>query len=77
MELLFQHEHVHKITVPRYYDPAKTLISPPAGHETAPKQAPTPEQGRMTDIKFLIWWLKEYRMDDKDRPELFVQGETM
>lgn len=77
MELLFSHQHNHTITIPRYYDPSLALISPSTSSPTPPKEAPRPSEGRPTDIKFLIWWLKNYLMDDKDRPELFVQGETM
>ncbi|KAK4058274.1 Ubiquitin- modifier 1 [Microbotryomycetes sp. JL221] len=72
MELLFDNQHVHKVKVPRFYDPA-TLTTNVKSSPTAP----TPAQGQPTDIRFLIWWLREYLLADKDRPELFSQGETI
>ena len=70
MELLFSSIHNHKITVPRFYSPS-TLA------QTGLSEAPTPSEGNKTDIKFLIWWLREFLLEDRDRPELFSQGETM
>lgn len=70
MELLFSNEPSHDIAVPRFYDPA-VLASP------APPTAPNPASSTPTDIRFLIWWLREYLLADKGRPELFSQGETM
>ncbi|KAM0788282.1 hypothetical protein ACM66B_001428 [Microbotryomycetes sp. NB124-2] len=74
MELLFDNEHIHKVRVPRFYDPS-SLNSATA--KSNPKHAPQPVNGKQTDIRFLIWWLREYLLSDKDRPELFSQGETI
>lgn len=74
MELLFNNQHVHKVVVPRYYDPK--AVSTTTTNDNPPP-VPTPTMGKTTDIKFLIWWLKEYLLVDKARPELFSQGETM
>lgn len=71
MELLFSEEHYHTITIPRFYSPSTLSLSP------SPELAPTPEDGKKTDIKFLIWWLREYLLADKGRRDLFSQGETM
>ncbi|GAA5837291.1 hypothetical protein JCM3766R1_002185 [Sporobolomyces carnicolor] len=70
MELLFSSIHNHKITVPRFYSPS-TLA------QTGLSEAPTPSEGTKTDIKFLIWWLREFLLEDRDRPDLFSQGETI
>lgn len=74
MELLFSSIHNHRITIPRYYTPS-TLS------QTGLKEAPIPTEGegkrRRTDLKYLIWWLREFLLEDRERPELFSQGETM
>ncbi|GAA6062653.1 hypothetical protein JCM10212_003465 [Sporobolomyces blumeae] len=70
MELLFSNQHNHTIRIPRYYDP-ETIT------KTANVQAPEPTEGRKTDVRFLIWWLREHLLEDRDRPELFSQGETI
>lgn len=75
MELLFHHQHSHSIQIPRFYDPPS--IAPTSSNSPAPSTAPAPLQGKQTDIRYLIWWLREYLLDDKNRPELFSQGETM
>lgn len=75
MELLFCHQHSHRIQIPRFYDPPS--IAPTSSNSPAPPTAPAPLKGKQTDIRYLIWWLREYLLDDKNRPELFSQGETM
>ncbi|GAA5954187.1 hypothetical protein JCM21900_006956 [Sporobolomyces salmonicolor] len=74
MELLFSNQHQHKITVPRFYSPS--ILSAPA-----PPVVPTPAEGedgaKPSDVRFLIWWLREYLLEDRERPELFSQGETI
>jgi hypothetical protein len=71
MELLFSSIPSHTVSVPRFYTSSMLSSSPP------PSTAPTPTEGTKTDIRFLIWWLREYLLADKNRPELFSQGETM
>ncbi|KAK4700048.1 ubiquitin related modifier 1, partial [Phenoliferia sp. Uapishka_3] len=70
MELLFSNLASHSITIPRFYSPA-SLPTP------APSTCPCPNTGQPTDVRFLIWWLREYLLADKGRPELFSQGETI
>ncbi|GAA5929001.1 ubiquitin-related modifier URM1 [Sporobolomyces koalae] len=70
MELLFSSIHNHQIKIPRYYSPS--ILT-----QTGLEQAPTPTEGVKTDIKFLIWWLREFLLEDRERPELFSQGETI
>lgn len=72
MELLFSNEHNHSITLPALYDPAAILPSSPA-----PATCPSPAVGSPADLRFLIWWMRWYLLDDKNRPELFSQGDTM
>ncbi|KAK4051940.1 Ubiquitin- modifier 1 [Microbotryomycetes sp. JL201] len=74
MELLFDNEHEHKVDVPRFYDPASLVEATAKAH---PAAAPRPASGKQTDIKFLIWWMRWYLLSDKDRPELFSQGESI
>lgn len=71
MELLFSNQHKHTVTVPRYFDPSLLSASP------VPPSAPIPTTGDKTTIKFLIWWLREYLLADRQRPELFSQGDSM
>ncbi|ORY88844.1 hypothetical protein BCR35DRAFT_301197 [Leucosporidium creatinivorum] len=75
MELLFHHQHSHNVQIPRFYDPPS--IAPTSSSSPAPPTAPAPLQGKKSDIRYLIWWLREYLLDDKNRPELFSQGETI
>ncbi|GAA5974190.1 hypothetical protein JCM11641_003316 [Rhodosporidiobolus odoratus] len=77
MELLFSGTHSHQLTLPRCYVPASTTSA-----SKAPAAAPTPvdesEKGaKRTDVRFLIWWLREYLLEDRERPELFSQGESV
>ncbi|KAI5475935.1 hypothetical protein MNV49_000710 [Pseudohyphozyma bogoriensis] len=74
MELLFSGIPCHTITIPRFHDPS-TLS--PLSSSTPPPKAPEPSEGRPADIRYLIWWLREYLLTDKGRPELFVQGDSI
>ncbi|GAA5868984.1 hypothetical protein JCM3774_002440 [Rhodotorula dairenensis] len=85
MELLFNNEPVHHLVLPRYYRPAATVDLAATGSsssKSAPPTKPEPieaeaEGAEETDVKFLIWWLREFVLEDRDRPELFSQGETV
>lgn len=39
--------------------------------------AVVPETGRDLDIRYLIKWLLENILSDKNRPDLFAQGESV
>ncbi|GAA5976542.1 hypothetical protein JCM10908_005537 [Rhodotorula pacifica] len=81
MELLFNNEPVHQLALPRYYQPALTTArtsSSKGGALTKPESVEEGAEGaEETDVKFLIWWLREFVLEDRDRPELFSQGETV
>ncbi|BGP38485.1 Ubiquitin-related modifier 1 [Rhodotorula kratochvilovae] len=77
MELLFSNIPTHKLTLPRHYVPSSTVLA-----SSAPAERPAPvdggEDGAVeTDVRFLVWWLREYLLEDRERPELFSQGETV
>lgn len=83
MELLFNHEPVHRLALPRYYRPSATLhpnpskIGPPARPEPISEEKAQEEGAEETDVRFLIWYLREFLLEDRDRPELFSQGDTV
>ncbi|GAA6052694.1 hypothetical protein JCM3770_007178 [Rhodotorula araucariae] len=81
MELLFSNTATHALTLPRHYVPASTVLAPSA---SAPAQAAPPvpvapdAAGAVeTDVRFLVWWLREFLLEDRERPELFSQGDTV
>lgn len=75
MELLFSNQPTHTLTLPRLYDPRATLLAPSS---PAPSEPPAPrDSGTETDVRFLVWWLREFLLEDRDRPELFSQGDTV
>lgn len=81
MELLFNNQPVHHLVLPRYYQPATTVQAAPTP-KGMPTTRPEPieesaEGAQETDVRFLIWWLREFELEDRDRPELFSQGETV
>jgi len=67
MEVLFSNVRSHSLTLPSSYTFLPTDKSPA---KSASKQKPT-------DIRFLIAWLKENLLQDKKRPDLFVQGDSV
>jgi hypothetical protein len=71
MELLFSDQHIHTISLPSHYSPSTFSLSPPPNH------APNEGQGKNSDVRFLIWWLRTYLLADKARYDLFSQGENM
>ncbi|GAA5851470.1 hypothetical protein JCM9279_001078 [Rhodotorula babjevae] len=82
MELLFSNEPTHTLTLPRYYAPESTTLAPTA--PAAPPAPLDPSEGEgagpethETDVRFLVWWLREYVLEDRERPELFSQGDTV
>ncbi|POY72540.1 hypothetical protein BMF94_4366 [Rhodotorula taiwanensis] len=81
MELLFNNEPVHKVTLLRYYLPAATVSSSSSSLKSTPSRpepvAEDAEGAEETDVRFLIWYLREFLLEDRDRPELFSQGETV
>ena len=77
MELLFNNEPVHHLVLPRYYQPA-TTVQATTKLTTRPEPIEESAEGAQeTDVRFLIWWLREFQLEDRDRPELFSQGETV
>lgn len=75
MELLFSNQPTHKLSLPRFYDPSTTVHGPaPPRHEP---EARADGDGDETDVRFLVWWLRWFLLEDRDRPELFSQGETV
>ncbi|BGP30465.1 Ubiquitin-related modifier 1 [Rhodotorula toruloides] len=73
MELLFSNQPTHKLLLPRFYDPSTTLHGP-----CPPSRKPEPQEGgKETDVRFLVWWLRWFALEDRERPELFSQGETV
>lgn len=81
MELLFANTSNHSISLPAYYSPSSILPDLPPPLDTASTPAPRPlatQAGvKRADVRFLIWWMRWYLLDDLDRPELFCQGESM
>ncbi|BGP54224.1 hypothetical protein JCM8202_001357 [Rhodotorula sphaerocarpa] len=83
MELLFNHEPVHRLTLPRYCQPATTLHHNPSRSGSPARPEPISEEkaqeegAEETDVRFLIWYLREFLLEDRDRPELFSQGDTV
>ncbi|GAA6028065.1 hypothetical protein JCM8097_001855 [Rhodosporidiobolus ruineniae] len=77
MELLFDNKPTQSLTLPAFYDPSTTTSAaraPPARPEPLDESK---EGAKRTDVRFLIWWLREYLLEDRERPELFSQGETV
>ncbi|GAA5947325.1 hypothetical protein JCM3775_005365 [Rhodotorula graminis] len=73
MELLFSNQPTHVLTLPRHYAPSLTTLAP-----SPPASPPAPlDEGQETDVRFLVWWLREYLLSDRSRPELFSQGDTV
>lgn len=78
MELLFNNEPVHHLVLPRYYQPAATVNGSKGARPLRPEPIAADAAGaEESDVKFLIWWLREFVLEDRDRPELFSQGETV
>ncbi|GAA5910286.1 hypothetical protein JCM8208_003496 [Rhodotorula glutinis] len=78
MELLFSHQSTHALTLPRYHLPSLTTLAPsPPASPPAPLDPKTTEGAHETDVRFLVWWLREYLLEDRSRPELFSQGDTV
>lgn len=78
MELLFNNEPVHHLVLPRYYQPATTVqATTKSTTRPDPIEESSAEGAHETDVRFLIWWLREFQLEDRDRPELFSQGETV
>ena len=73
MELLFSSIRTRTISIPAFYSPASLLL-PIASTtlESLKSEGTTP-----SDIKYLIWYLKSFLLEDKERSDLFSQGETM
>ncbi|GAA5891401.1 hypothetical protein JCM6882_004683 [Rhodosporidiobolus microsporus] len=77
MELLFSNQPEHALTLPAFYVPSATTST-----STAPPERPAPveetaEGAKRTDVRFLVWWLREYLLQDRERPELFSTGESV
>lgn len=77
MELLFANEPTHALTLPRFYLPASSTLASPAPPDPPAPVAADEEGATETDVRFLVWWLREYLLEDRQRPELFSQGETV
>ncbi|BGP23166.1 Ubiquitin-related modifier 1 [Rhodotorula toruloides] len=77
MELLFSNQSTHKLSLPRFYDPSLTVLL--QGSTTRPSSKPEArgEGGKETDVRFLVWWLRWFLLEDSERPELFSQGDTV
>ncbi|KAM0754268.1 ubiquitin related modifier 1 [Meredithblackwellia eburnea MCA 4105] len=70
LELLFSSKANHSLSIPRYYNPdsiSSTVVAP----------STPPKAGKETDLKYLIYHLRHFLLDDTSRPELFVVGETI
>ncbi|KAL7006215.1 Ubiquitin- modifier 1 [Cystobasidiomycetes sp. EMM_F5] len=63
MEVLFDYKRTHKLNLP---------IPVPTNDEDA-RSSPGP----VADIRYLIGYLRKHLLTDQNRPELFVQGETV
>ncbi|GAA6000246.1 hypothetical protein JCM10207_007923 [Rhodosporidiobolus poonsookiae] len=77
MELLFNNEPNQSVTLPAFYIPSATTSAAAAPAE---KPAPVEEAtdgAKKADVRFLIWWLREFLLEDRERPELFSQGESV
>mgnify|MGYP002477650951 CR=1 FL=1 len=79
MELLFSNHPTHTLALPRYYAPPSTILAPaaPASPPAPLDPGPEDEAVQETDVRFLVWWLREYVLEDRERPELFSQGDTV
>lgn len=84
MELLFSNQHEHSISIPKYYNPLnlnqqQLIVKQQQQNSLNSKNIITSDNNnnKPVDIKFLIWWLKEFLIADKERTELFSQGESM
>ncbi|GAA5855936.1 hypothetical protein JCM8547_000421 [Rhodosporidiobolus lusitaniae] len=78
MELLFSNEQTHQITLPRFYLPASTTSLSGATEAKRPEPVEEGAEGaKRTDVRFLVWWLREFLLEDRERPELFSHGETV
>lgn len=77
MELLFSNTHEHALTLPKFYIPSATVSasSPPPQKPTSVEEGA--EGAKPVDVRFLVWWLREYLLEDRERPELFSQGENV
>lgn len=74
MELLFASVRTQTIHIPRTYTPAAIL--PSAAPLSSTASLPTTGD-KKADIRFLIWWLRNFLLEDKARGDLFSQAETM
>lgn len=73
MELLFSSIRTRTITIPAFYSPASLLLPvAPTTLESLTSEGTTP-----VDIRYLIWYLKSFLLEDKERSDLFSQGETI
>ncbi|BGP14436.1 hypothetical protein JCM10213_004559 [Rhodosporidiobolus nylandii] len=77
MELLFANTHTHTLTLPRFYAPSLTTSASKPPAEQPPPVEEGAEGAKATDVRFLVWWLREYLLEDRERPELFSTGESV
>ncbi|GAA98622.1 uncharacterized protein L969DRAFT_50369 [Mixia osmundae IAM 14324] len=71
MELLFGSQRSRTVRLPTHYD-AASLAQGDLGAALSSSTA-----SRATDIRLLIAYLLERELQDKQRPDLFVQGQTV
>ncbi|KAH8926527.1 ubiquitin related modifier 1 [Atractiella rhizophila] len=73
MDALFSNKKRHQLSLPSSYLPS-TL---PSSSSNADSSAIKGEGEKRTDIRYLISYLLHHHLSDKNRPELFAQGESV
>ncbi|GAA5821390.1 hypothetical protein JCM11251_004601 [Rhodosporidiobolus azoricus] len=77
MELLFSNQQEHDLSLPAFYIPTATTSASSVPQERPAPVEETAEGAKRADVRFLIWWLREYLLEDRERPELFSTGESV
>lgn len=73
MELLFSNERSHRISIPDTYKPSQVGSFP----KITPQEELATEAAQPTDVHYLIHWTRHFLLADQERPDLFMQGDTV
>lgn len=75
MELLFNQERSHSVTLPEAYTPSELEAFPRV--LSSSEDIPQNQEKQPVNVRYLIHWVRHFLLGEGQNADLFMQGDTV